>query len=251
MFVDSGFPLLVVLGALQRGGCSSSESVGNGTESTAGSNSSTTSHGGGGAGGEGGQAGASRRDAGGAAGSATGNPGGNNSAGANAGGNNDAGPSVPNSIALDAGSTGNGRGNKILIYTKTTGFRHASIPAAAAAISKSAIAKGLVTEQSEDTAKFVTAELSKYAAVILLATSGEPLGTPGTTQIQTLIDYVKGGGGLVAIEDANHTYDTTNISLPYISLIGGDFTGHSGSAPTPVTRTAITHRLPCFQQASQ
>jgi hypothetical protein len=39
---------------------------------------------------------------------------------------------------------------------------------------------------------------------VLVATSGAPFGSPGTTQIQTLIDLVRSGGGLVALEDANH-----------------------------------------------
>jgi type 1 glutamine amidotransferase len=224
----SGFLSRVVLTTLFVAACSSSDSVGLSTAGLGGSDN----NGSGGAESAGGQAGIATASTGGAAGTASTNEAGNNSGGANAGGRNDAGPSAEASRPSDAGgAVDTGHGNKILIYTKTTGFRHDSIPAAAAAISKSAVAAGLVTEQSEDTGKFVPAQLSQYAAVVLLATSGEPLGMPGTAQIQTLIDYVRAGGGLVAIEDANHSYDITDISLPYISLIGGDFTGHSGLGP--------------------
>jgi type 1 glutamine amidotransferase len=205
--------------------CSSSDSAGPTSEANAGA----TNNGGAGASAEGGHAGSIAEGTGGEAGSVQGGTGGDNAAGGGTGGSNDAGPGMEASTASDAASAADsGHGNKILIYTKTTGFRHDSIPAAAAAISKSAMAKGLVPEQSEDTAKFVPATLAQYAAVILLATSGEPLGTPGTMQIQTLIDYVSAGGGLVAIEDANHAYDN---SVPYISLIGGDFNGHSAFGP--------------------
>jgi type 1 glutamine amidotransferase len=205
--------------------CSSSESTGPTSEGSAG----TTNNGGAGAPAQGGHSGDVAVGTGGESGTTQGGTGGNNAGGASVGGSNDAGTAAEASINSDAaGAADTGHGNKILIYTKTTGFRHDSIPAAAAAISKSATAKGLVTEQSEDTAKFAPATLSQYAAVILLATSGEPLGTPGTMQIQTLIDFVRAGGGLVAIEDANHAYDN---SVPYISLIGGDFNGHSAFGP--------------------
>jgi type 1 glutamine amidotransferase len=205
--------------------CSSSESAGPTSEGHGGA----IDNGGAGASSQGGRAGDVMPQTTGGAGGNTAGVGGNEVGGATGGGSNDAGPALEASLPSDAGgAVDTGHGNKILIYTKTTGFRHASIPAAAAAISKSAMAKGLVTEQSEDTGKFVPDVLSQYAAVVLLATSGEPLGSPGTMQIQTLIDYVRAGGGLVAIEDANHAYDT---SVPYISLIGGDFNGHSAYGP--------------------
>jgi hypothetical protein len=119
-------------------------------------------------------------------------------------------------------------GNRVLIYTRSTGFVHSSTPTAAAAITKSATAAGLVCETSQDQTKFTAAGLAPYAAIILVATAGEPFGSPGTAQVQALVDWVNGGGALVGIENANHAYDN---SVPYISLVGGDFNGHSGYGP--------------------
>jgi type 1 glutamine amidotransferase len=131
--------------------------------------------------------------------------------------------------------------NKVLIYGVATGFNHASIPAAANAIAQAATAAGLspvivpagITNANNTVpvpADFTPQALAGYGAVVLVACSGEPFGTPGTAQIQALVDFVTGGGGLVAIEDANHSYDTAtaNPSTAYVSLIGGDFNGHSG-----------------------
>jgi type 1 glutamine amidotransferase len=232
----SGFLSRVALTILFVVGCSSSDSVAPTGEGT------SNSGGNGGAAAQAGHAGVDTSGTGGAAGTTAVGGGGDEFAGGPLVVGLDAGPSAEASLSLDAAGAGDtGHGNKVLIYTKTTGFRHASIPAAAAAISKSATAKGLVTEQSEDTAKFVPAQLAQYAAIVLLANSGEPFGTPGTMQIQALIDWVRAGGGLVAIEDANHTYDVApNISLPYIALIGGDFTGHSGFGPD-TCYTAANH----------
>jgi type 1 glutamine amidotransferase len=149
---------------------------------------------------------------------ASGHDGGVTATGGAAGGPTDAG--APADVAS--------RGNRVLIYTRSTGFVHSSTPAAAAAITKSAATFGLVCETSQDQTKFTAAGLAPYAGIVLVATAGEPFGSPGTAQIQALVDYVEGGGGLVGIENANHAYDT---SVPYISLVGGDFNGHSGYGP--------------------
>jgi len=128
----------------------------------------------------------------------------------------------------DAGGTGTTDSSlpqRILIYTKCTGFVHASIPTAANAIAKAAMGFGIASDQSADPAKFAPDQLAQYGAVVLVATTGEPLGAPGTQAIDALVAFVRGGRGLVAIEDANHAYDT---NITYVSLIGGDFSGHLG-----------------------
>ncbi|MDB4982344.1 MAG: hypothetical protein JWM82_3096, partial [Myxococcales bacterium] len=122
-------------------------------------------------------------------------------------------------------------GNKLLLYTKATGFVHSSTPIAAAQLTKAAAAVGLVAETSADPAKLTPVALAQYAVVVLIATTGEPFGTPGTNEIQALVDWVHGGGGLVAIENADHAYD--NIAA-YVNLIGGDFNGHSAGNDTCV-----------------
>jgi len=144
-----------------------------------------------------------------------------------------AGASADGGALTDGGSTvgpdGGTHGNKILIYTKATGFVHASTPVAAAQITKAAAAVGLVAETSADPTKFTPAGLAPYAVIVLLATTGEPFGSPGTMQVQTLIDWVHAGGGLVAIENADHAYDS---NVAYVQLIGGDFNGHSAGTDT-------------------
>jgi type 1 glutamine amidotransferase len=128
----------------------------------------------------------------------------------------------------------------VLIYGVATGFDHASIPAAATAIAQAAAGAGItadiqpagITTMNNTVpipGDFTPQALAAYGAVVLLASSGEPMGTPGTSEIQALIDFVTAGGGLVAIEDANHAYDnsTPNPSPAFISLIGADFQGHT------------------------
>jgi len=53
---------------------------------------------------------------------------------------------------------------------------------------------------------------------------------------------VKNGGALVAIENATHCYDGSIAghpeSVPYVSLVGGDFIGHPGDV-APATCTKV------------
>ena len=144
----------------------------------------------------------------------------------------DAGPSSAPEVTASADAVPPGDAvagsARVLIYTRTTGFRHDSIPVAADFIGRAAKVAGLTPETSEDTAKFTTAGLAPYEAIILLATTGEPFG-PGTVGIDALAAYVKGGGALVGIENATHAYDDSDT---YVSLLGGDFAGHPGGFTT-------------------
>jgi type 1 glutamine amidotransferase len=194
------------------GAAGAAPSGGAGTSATGAAGASATGAAGASASGSAGDVGGAAGTAGGAAGTSP--------SGGDAGAHADAGS------VSDATITSHG--NKVLIYTKSTGFVHDSTPVAADAIAKAATAAGLVPETSADTAKFVPATLAQYAAVVFVATAGEPVGSPGTMQIQTLVDFVNAGGGLVAIENANHAYDN---SAAYVSLIGDDFAGHSGFGP--------------------
>ncbi|HET6285038.1 MAG TPA: ThuA domain-containing protein [Polyangia bacterium] len=111
----------------------------------------------------------------------------------------------------------------VLIFTRATGFVHGSTPVAADTIASAATKLGVTAEISADPAKFTPAALAKYGAVVLVATSGEPFGSPGTAAIDALVAFVKGGGGLVGIENATNTY---NNSDTYVSLFGAVFAGH-------------------------
>lgn len=117
---------------------------------------------------------------------------------------------------------------------------HGSITAAANALAAAALKSGLTAElvgctdptNMAHASKLSTMALAGYGAVVLLANSGEPFGYTATTEIQNLVDYVKAGGALIAIEDADHCYDGAcdghPASQPYEDLVGNDFVGHPG-----------------------
>src|SRR5215204_4467653 len=64
---------------------------------------------------------------------------------------------------------------RILLFTKTSGFRHASIPAAVRAIKEAGADSGLRVTATEDAAAFNDASLRRYAAVVFLLTTGDVL----------------------------------------------------------------------------
>ena len=63
----------------------------------------------------------------------------------------------------------------LLVYTRTLGFRHDSIPAALAAVRDLATREGLSVLATEDPSTFTAAGLSGIKAVVFLQTTGEVL----------------------------------------------------------------------------
>jgi len=108
----------------------------------------------------------------------------------------------------------------ILVYTRTAGFRHDSIPAAVEAVTRIAAANRLSVDHTEDPTTFTSTRLSRYAAVVFLHTSGDMLDASG---VQALDDYVRGGGGFFGAHAAS---DALYGSSTYRDLVGALFLTH-------------------------
>src|SRR5215203_193003 len=83
---------------------------------------------------------------------------------------------------------------RILVFSKTAGFRHQSIEAGIVAIKKLGQENGVAVDATEDAAAFTDANLRKYRAVVFLSTTGDVL---NDTQQDALERYVQAGGGWV------------------------------------------------------
>jgi type 1 glutamine amidotransferase len=156
--------------------------------------------------------------------------------------------------ALDAALPGDeaeapaegGTSGAIFLFTRTTGFRHPSIEPAAAALTEALTPLGLSVETGADPKTFTTAGLSRFRGIVLISTTGKPLGDPGTDALDALLAFVRAGGALIGIHGASSTeYDP---ALPYTPLIGGKFVDHPGSVRTGTCHPASQHpsaaRLP-------
>jgi len=91
---------------------------------------------------------------------------------------------------------------RVLVFSRTTGFRHASIPSGVAAIRAVGTRGGFAVDATEDPAQFTGENLARYRAVIWLNTSGEVL---DEAQRAAFEHYVGSGGGYVGVHAAAAT----------------------------------------------
>jgi len=113
----------------------------------------------------------------------------------------------------------------VLIYTRATGYVHASKGAAAMAVKKALAPLGVNATLSEDPALFTAEKLAPFGAVILIDSTDRPFGDPGTAAIDALVTFVRGGRGLVGVHAASSAYEN---SPAFMSLVGGHFKDHPG-----------------------
>ncbi len=66
----------------------------------------------------------------------------------------------------------------MLVFSKTAGFRHASIEPGIAALGQLAAAAGFQLDTTEDGDAFTPANLRRYQAVVFLSTTGDILDEP-------------------------------------------------------------------------
>ena len=131
---------------------------------------------------------------------------------------------------VDTATPDRGSHGAVLVYSRTTAVRHLSIPRAVMTLQEALRLRGFAVEASEDPMWFVPARLRQLAVVILVSTTGHPLGEPGAAALAALDEFVRAGGALVGFHAASSTdYDP---GLPYTNLIGGKFSDHPGGVRT-------------------
>ncbi|GAA3201948.1 ThuA domain-containing protein [Dactylosporangium siamense] len=110
---------------------------------------------------------------------------------------------------------------KVLVFSKTTGFRHDSIPTGIQAIRDLGAANGFTVDTTEDDAQFTDANLAQYQTVIFLSATGDPVGTQaGKDAFQR---YIQHGGGYVGVHAAA---DSGYSWAWYGGLVGAYFKQH-------------------------
>lgn len=109
---------------------------------------------------------------------------------------------------------------KLLVFSKTMGYRHQSIPVGRIAILEIAAQKGWAVDTTEDASAFTEENLAQYSAVIFLSTTGDVL---DIAQQRDFERYIQSGGGYVGI----HAASDTEYDWPwYGRLAGAYFTSH-------------------------
>jgi len=130
----------------------------------------------------------------------------------------------------------------VLVFSKTAGYRHASIPAGIAAIQILGAQERFRVDASEDASVFTDENLRRYRAVIFLNTTGDVL---VSNQEAAFERFIRSGGGFVGV----HSATDTEYEWPwYGRLVGAYFQKHPAIQPATLTvvdaRHASTRHLP-------
>ena len=113
--------------------------------------------------------------------------------------------------------------SRVLVFSKTAGFRHSSIGVGLAAVQKLGQENGFSVDATEDAGAFTSKNLAKYRAVVFLNTTGDVL---DAAQQDDFERYIQAGGGYVGI----HSATDTEYDWPwYGRLAGAWFNGHPGN----------------------
>ncbi|MFF7139601.1 MULTISPECIES: ThuA domain-containing protein [unclassified Streptomyces] len=117
---------------------------------------------------------------------------------------------------------------RVLVFSKTAGFRHDSIPEGVAAVRELGQSAGFSVDATEDATAFTTRNLRRYDAVVFLSTTGDVL---DPAQQRAFEGYIRNGGGYVGIHAAADTeYDWAF----YGGLAGAYFQSHPAIQPATV-----------------
>ncbi len=124
-------------------------------------------------------------------------------------------------LALLTGCSGKRDGKpRVLVFTKTSGFHHSSIPAGTAAIQKLGLENNFDVDTTNNAAVFTDSLLANYSALVFLNTTGNLF---DINQQVALERYIQGGGGFMGIHAAaDAEYDWRW----YGRLVGGYFESH-------------------------
>lgn len=118
---------------------------------------------------------------------------------------------------------------RLLVYTRTTDYRHESTARSVTELAAIAAARAITCETTEDPGVFREARLAAFGAVCFFNTSGDVLDATGRAALE---GFVRGGRGFLGV----HAAAASEHSSPfYEELVGAYFSAH----PEPQLGTLI------------
>jgi type 1 glutamine amidotransferase len=123
----------------------------------------------------------------------------------------------------------------VLVFSKTTGYRHDSIPAGIAAIRALGEHHHFRVDAYEDAAVFADERLARYRAVVFLNTTGDILDAGQQAAFES---FIQRDGGFVGL----HSATDTEYEWPwYQRLVGTYFRSHPAIQPATLRVVDSTH----------
>lgn len=140
---------------------------------------------------------------------------------------------------------------KILVFSKTAGFRHNAIPEGIRLLNALGLENNFGVDATEDASAFTAENLAQYQAVVWLNTTGTVL--EEDSQRQAFEQFIRRGGGYVGI----HAAADTEYDWPfYEQLVGAYFKCHPlqqyatliNEAPTEPSMRSIPLRWTIYEE---
>ncbi|CAM02268.1 hypothetical protein A8924_3383 [Saccharopolyspora erythraea NRRL 2338] len=124
---------------------------------------------------------------------------------------------------------------RVLVFSKTAGYRHESIPDGVDAVRRLGAEHGFAVESTEDSKVFHDGNLARFDAVVWLSTTGDVL---DDAQQRAFERYVRGGGGYLGV----HAAADTEYDWPFYGrLVGAYFASHPEIQPATVRVEGARH----------
>lgn len=118
---------------------------------------------------------------------------------------------------------------RILVFSKTAGYRHSSIKAGKEVLLKMGAENKWVVDTTEEAAYFTSNTLKQYDAVVFLNTTGNILNDEQQAAFEKYIQSGKGFAGIHAATDTEYDWPW------YCKLAGANFSSH------PKQQNAVLH----------
>ena len=136
---------------------------------------------------------------------------------------------------IEGGKNINPAQPKVLVFSKTNGYRHESIEAGIEAIKKLGAENHFSVDATEDSLDINDQKLSGYQSIIFLSTTMKVLGEPEEKALQ---NFIHKGGGFVGI----HAAADTEYEWPwYGRMVGAYFASHPKQQKAKLSVTNVQH----------
>lgn len=124
---------------------------------------------------------------------------------------------------------------RLLVFSKTTGYRHASIAVGKKAMMELGASQGYLVDTTEDASVFTPKNLKQYDVILFLSTTGNVLDSAQQTAFEA---FIRSGKGFVGI----HAATDTEYDWPwYVGLVGASFESHPKQQTARLYRMDKTH----------
>lgn len=149
---------------------------------------------------------------------------------------------VPSTVTSTGGTTTTGEMTttteprpRVLVFHKTAGFTHQSIPAGIESVRAAGAEAGFDVTASDDASLLVESAGSEFDVIVFLNTTGDIL---DPAQQQAMEEFIRAGNGFVGVHSATDTeYDWSW----YGGLVGAYFDSHPSPQPAVVNVTQEEH----------